>query len=75
MRDDEMKLGQNESTVDRVIRIVVGIALVAMAATGIVAAPVTYVVWAVAVILLITGVVGFCPLYAIFRLSTRSANR
>ena len=70
-----MKFRQNESTIDRVIRIVVGIALVAMAATGIVAAPLTYVVWAVAAILLITGAVGFCPLYAIFRLSTRSANR
>jgi hypothetical protein len=70
-----MKFGQNESTIDRVIRIVVGIALVAMAATGIVAAPLTYAVWAVAAILLITGAVGFCPLYAILRLSTRSADR
>jgi ABC-type uncharacterized transport system permease subunit len=70
-----MKFGQNESTVDRVIRIVVGIALVAMAATGIVAAPWVYLAWIVGAIALVTGVVGFCPLYAIFRLSTRSANR
>jgi len=70
-----MKFGQNESTVDRVIRIVVGIALVAMAAAGIVAAPWVYLAWVVGAIALITGVVGFCPLYAIFRFSTRSANR
>ena len=70
-----MKFRQNESTIDRVIRIVVGIALVAMAATGIVAAPWVYLAWIVGAIALVTGVVGFCPLYAIFRFSTRSANR
>jgi hypothetical protein len=70
-----MKFGQNEGTIDRVIRIVVGIALVAMAAAGIVAAPWVYLAWVVGAIALITGVVGFCPLYAIFRFSTRSANR
>jgi hypothetical protein len=70
-----MKLGQNESTIDRVIRIVLGLALVALAVTGVVAAPWTYIVWAVAAIALITGAVGFCPLYAIFRVSTRSTNR
>jgi hypothetical protein len=70
-----MKLGQNESTIDRVIRIALGLALVALAVTGVVAAPWTYIVWAVAAIALITGAVGFCPLYAIFRVSTRSTNR
>jgi hypothetical protein len=70
-----MKLGQNESTIDRVIRIVLGLALVALAVTGVVAAPWTYIVWAVAAIALITGAVGFCPLYAIFRVGTRSTNR
>jgi hypothetical protein len=74
-RDDDMKLGQNESTIDRVIRVIAGLALVALAVTGVVAAPWTYALWAVAAILLITGAVGFCPLYAIFRFSTRSATR
>ncbi len=70
-----MKLGQNESTIDRVIRVIAGLALVALALTGIVAAPVTYLLWAAAAILLITGAVGFCPLYAIFRFSTRAIDR
>ena len=70
-----MKLGQNESTIDRVIRVIAGLVLVALAVAGLVAAPWTYALWAVAAILLITGAVGFCPLYAIFRFSTRSANR
>ena len=50
-----MKLGQNESTIDRVIRVIAGLALVALAVAGIVAAPWTYALWAVAAILLITG--------------------
>ena len=70
-----MKLGQNESTIDRIVRAIAGLALVALALTGIVAAPVTYLVWAAAAILLITGAVGFCPLYAIFRVSTRATDR
>jgi hypothetical protein len=70
-----MKLGQNESTIDRVIRVIAGLALVALALAGVVAAPWTYALWAVAAILLVTGAVGFCPLYAIFRFGTRSANR
>jgi hypothetical protein len=70
-----MKPAQNESTIDRIIRIVAGLALVALAVSGIITAPLTYVVWAVAAIALITGAVGFCPLYAILRVSTRSANR
>jgi Inner membrane protein YgaP-like, transmembrane domain len=69
-----MKIGQNESTIDRVIRIVLGLALVALAVTGVVAAPWTYIVWAVAAIALITGAVGFCPLYAVLRVGTRSAK-
>ena len=70
-----MKLAQNESAIDRVIRVIGGLALAALAVAGIVAAPWTYALWAVAAILLVTGAVGFCPLYAIFRFSTRSANR
>jgi len=70
-----MKLGQNESTIDRVIRVIGGLVLVALAVAGVVAAPWTYALWAVAAILLITGAVGFCPLYAVFRFRTRTANR
>ena len=70
-----MKFGTNEGTIDRVIRIVVGIALAAVALAGAVSAPWLYVVWVVAAIALVTGVVGFCPLYALFRVSTKPAAR
>lgn len=70
-----MKLQINESPIDRAIRIVLGIALVAVGVAGLVTAPVLYLTWVVAAVALVTGIVGFCPLYAILRLSTAPARR
>lgn len=70
-----MKLQINEGPVDRGIRIVAGIALLAAAAAGLIAAPIVYVTSVIGAVLLVTGVAGFCPLYAILRLSTVSARR
>ncbi len=69
-----MKLTFNESPADRIIRIVLGIAIGAAAIAGAVTAPIVYVAWLVAAILLVTGIVGFCPLYALLRVSTRKAS-
>ncbi len=49
---------------DRILRIVVGLALVAYAFFG--AQPIAY----IGVIPLVTGAFGFCPLYPIFKVST-----
>ena len=68
-----MKFSRNESPIDRIIRIVLGIGLAGLALAGAVSAPVLYLVWAVAAIALVTGFVGFCPLYALFRIGTRRA--
>ena len=70
-----MKLQVNESPIDRLVRIVVGVALFAAAAAGIVGAPVLYLAWLGGAIMIATGVVGFCPLYAILRFSTLPARR
>jgi Inner membrane protein YgaP-like, transmembrane domain len=70
-----MKLVTNEAPIDRVIRIVLGIALAGVALAGAVAAPWLYAVWVVAAILVVTGIVGFCPLYALLRVGTKSTAR
>ena len=70
-----MKIEINEAPADRIIRIVAGIVLAAVAIGGAVTAPLLYVVWLVAAILLVTGIVGFCPLYALLRVSTKSKAR
>lgn len=70
-----MRFGPNESTLDRIVRIVAAIALGAAALGGVVAAPVVYLAWVVVALLAITGIVGFCPLYAALRIGTKSAAR
>ena len=60
---------QNVGTVDRVIRIAVGIILAAIGML-LVKGTASTVVSIVALIPLITGIVGFCPLYAPLKLST-----
>ncbi|MDE1990743.1 MAG: DUF2892 domain-containing protein [Betaproteobacteria bacterium] len=55
----------NESGLDRVVRVVVGLVLMGMAATGKVGA------WGwIGVVPLITGLAGFCPAYKLFGFST-----
>jgi hypothetical protein len=70
-----MKLETNQAPIDRIIRIVLGIALAGVGIAGLVAAPWLYVVWVVAAIALVTGIVGFCPLYALLHVSTKSTAR
>ena len=65
-----MKPQQNEGTVDRVIRIVAAALLALAVATGLVAAPISIAAGILATLLLVTGVTGFCPLYAVLRVST-----
>ena len=65
-----MKLQINEHPIDRLVRIVLAVALFAVVATGSVAAPWSYLAGLVGAIMLVTGAVGFCPLYAILRVST-----
>ncbi len=70
-----MKFEINQAPIDRAIRIVAGIALAAVAIGGAVTTPLLYGVWVVAAILVVTGIVGFCPLYALLRVSTKSKAR
>jgi hypothetical protein len=70
-----MKLQINEHPIDRVARIIIGVVLFALVAIGAVAAPWLYLAGFVGAIMLVTGAVGFCPLYAILRVSTLPAHR
>lgn len=55
----------NEGTIDRAVRVVAGLALIALAATG------TVGVWGwIGIMPLLTGAIGFCPAYTIFGVST-----
>lgn len=58
----------NESNVDRIIRFIIAIAalIAALATSG----ALSIVLWVVSAIMLITALIGFCPLYRVFGIST-----
>jgi hypothetical protein len=61
---------RNESGMDRIIRVVLGVALIVLFALHALSGTLGIVSLIVGAILLITGVVGFCPLYALLKLQT-----
>ncbi|KUR78944.1 DUF2892 domain-containing protein [Novosphingobium sp. Fuku2-ISO-50] len=61
---------RNEGSVDRLLRVIVGLVLLALVFVG----PKTPLGW-IGIVPLLTGVIGFCPAYRIFGISTCSARR
>jgi hypothetical protein len=61
---------KNVGTIDRVVRIIVGIAFLAGFALNMVAAPLSYLVALVGLIALVTGAIGTCPAYSVLGIST-----
>jgi membrane protein implicated in regulation of membrane protease activity len=60
----------NVGGIDRMLRIVLGLVLIGLAATG------TVGVWGwLGVVLLATGAIGWCPPYAIFGFNTCSVKK
>jgi hypothetical protein len=66
-----MNIGEkNVGTIDRVVRIILGIVLIAVFALNMVAAPWSYLVALIGLIALVTGAVGTCALYSLLGIST-----
>lgn len=63
-------LPRNEATVDRVLRVLLGLGLLSLIFVG----PKTPWGW-IGLVPLVTGLVGSCPLYTLFGLSTCPAAR
>jgi hypothetical protein len=60
----------NEGTIDRALRVIAGLALIGLTANGTIGA------WGwIGVVPLLTGVIGFCPAYAMLGLSTCPMKR
>lgn len=60
----------NESTTDRVVRVIGGLALMSLLAVGPV--PGWGLVGLLGLVFLVTGIVGMCPIYAMLGMSTKS---
>ena len=58
-------MARNEGTVDRALRVIVGLVLIVMALRGM------YTPWTwIGVVPLLTGVLGMCPLYSLLGINT-----
>jgi len=66
-----MKL--NESNIDRVIRVVAGLILLALGWLDVVPGTLGLVFKILGFLPLLTGLIGFCPLYALLHLRTNKA--
>lgn len=62
---------KNMGTVDRVLRVLIAVVVGVLYLTGQITGTAAIILGIVAAIFLLTGFVGFCPLYAPFRISTR----
>ena len=60
----------NESNIDRIIRAVAGVVLLYLGFGGVLGGALGVVADVLGVVLLLTGAVGFCPLYAMFKFNT-----
>jgi fatty acid desaturase len=60
----------NEAGWDRIVRVVLGIALLYLGWAGVVTGGWGVFLKVIGFVPLLTGLVGFCPLYAIFRIRT-----
>lgn len=64
----------NMGVIDRVLRIVLAIAVAALYYLGYLTGTAAIVLGVIAVIFVLTGVIGFCPLYVPLKLSTKKKD-
>lgn len=62
---------QNMGTVDRIVRVVLALVIVALYLTGNLSGLAAIILGVLALIFLVTSAIGFCPLYVPFKISTR----
>lgn len=61
---------KNMGMVDRVLRVAAAVVIAILYFTGAIGGALAVVLGIVALLLLLTGIVGFCPLYLPFNIST-----
>ncbi len=66
---------KNAGTVDRVVRVVIGIVLLYAVATGKVSGIVMYVAGLLGIMMLVTAALAYCPLYPVMKINTASKEK
>lgn len=67
-------MNMNMGSMDRVIRVLVAVGVAALYFTGVISGTVAIVLGVLAAVFILTSMVGTCPLYLPFGLSTRKAK-
>ena len=62
---------RNMGVIDRIIRLVIAIVLISLFASGILAGTIGTILLIIAIVFALTSVVGFCPMYTIFRIKSK----
>jgi len=62
---------QNMGSADRIIRVVLAVAVAVLYFTGLISGTVAIILGILAIVFLLTSVVGFCPLYLPLKLSIK----
>lgn len=66
---------KNAGTIDRVVRVVIGIVLLYAVATGMVTGIVMYVAGLLGLMMLATAALAYCPLYPVMKINTASKSK
>lgn len=66
---------KNAGTVDRVVRVVIGIILLYAVATGMVQGIIMYVAALLGLMMLVTAAFAYCPLYPVLKINTASKSK
>jgi hypothetical protein len=61
---------KNVGTVDRIIRVLLAAVVAVLYFSGVISGTLAIILGILAVVLLVTALIGFCPLYAPFKIST-----
>lgn len=63
---------KNAGTIDRVVRVVIGIVLLYAVATGMISGIIMYVAGLLGIMMLVTAALAYCPLYPVLKIDTAS---
>jgi hypothetical protein len=66
---------RNLGYIDRFIRIIIGAVLIVFYAAGLMSGVTSVVLLVAGIIIMVTALLGFCPVYSIFKINTCSLKR
>jgi amino acid transporter len=75
MKRRRKQMKKNMGMVDRIIRIVLAILIGVLYLAGAISGAAAVILGIIAIAFLITGFVGFCPVYLPFKISTRAKSK